>query len=92
MYAPRQAKPDKMGDGVHIRPVYGLMQSCKYVEQGTMPGMPLATVDCYGTVLLLFVISFIIIFIVVISIIIIITIIIIYCINQDPALLPSSYP
>ena len=40
MYAPRQAKPDRMGDGVHIRPVYGLMQSCKYVEQaGTIPGI-----------------------------------------------------
>jgi len=34
MYAPRQAKPDKKGDGVHIRPVYGLMQSSQYTEQG----------------------------------------------------------
>ena len=41
MYAPRQAKPDKTGDGVKIRPVYGLMQSCKYVEQGMIPGMRL---------------------------------------------------
>ena len=30
MFSPRAAKADKKGDGVNIRPIYGLMQSNLY--------------------------------------------------------------
>ena len=92
MYAPRQGKPDKMGDGVHIRPVYGLMQSCKYVEQGTIPGMPLGqwsvTAPCYYYFSIIIIIIIVIIIIIIIEIIVFIIIIILYCIDQDLARLP----